>query len=41
MSKRIIICSDGTWNRPETKKDDKIYPTNANQGLDINKSLLI
>ncbi len=26
--KRIIICSDGTWNRPETGKK-KEYPTNV------------
>jgi len=28
MKKRIIICADGTWNRPESnlKKD---FPTNV------------
>ena len=25
--KRIIICADGTWNRPEQEQDD--YPTNV------------
>lgn len=28
--KRIVICSDGTWNRPETGKK-KEYPTNVLQ----------
>lgn len=27
--KRIIICSDGTWNRPETREDEDINPTNV------------
>ncbi len=27
--KRIIICSDGTWNRPETKDEDNVFPTNV------------
>ena len=28
MSKRIVICADGTWNRPE-KDPRKDYPTNV------------
>lgn len=27
MKKRIVICADGTWNRPEKNQDD--YPTNV------------
>ncbi len=26
MKKRIVICADGTWNRPE-KDLDKDFPT--------------
>lgn len=29
MSKRIIICSDGTWNTPDQKDDGVISPTNV------------
>ncbi|MEQ8907959.1 MAG: DUF2235 domain-containing protein [Vicingaceae bacterium] len=47
MGKRIIICSDGTWNRPETKGEE-IYPTNvikfargiAPKGLDGKKQIV-
>ena len=28
MSKRIVICADGTWNRPE-KDPRKDHPTNV------------
>ena len=28
MKKRIVICADGTWNRPE-KDLDKDFPTNV------------
>ena len=28
MSKRIVICADGTWNRPE-KDPQKEWPTNV------------
>ena len=28
MPKRIVICADGTWNRPE-KDPQKDYPTNV------------
>jgi uncharacterized protein (DUF2235 family) len=27
--KRIIICSDGTWNRPEELGDENSFPTNV------------
>ena len=29
MSKRIIICSDGTWNTPDQKDEGVISPTNV------------
>jgi len=29
MNKRIIICSDGTWNTPDQKQGDKYNPTNV------------
>jgi T6SS, Phospholipase effector Tle1-like, catalytic domain/PilZ domain len=29
MSKRIIICCDGTWNEPEGKKEGRRVPTNV------------
>ena len=28
MSKRIVVCSDGTWNRPE-KNPGEDFPTNV------------
>lgn len=28
MLKRIVICADGTWNRPE-KDPQKEWPTNV------------
>ena len=30
MPKRIVICADGTWNRPE-KDPQKEWPTNVLQ----------
>ena len=29
MSKRIIICCDGTWNEPENEKEGRRVPTNV------------
>jgi len=29
MAKRIILCFDGTWNEPETLKNDRVNPTNV------------
>jgi len=29
MTKRIVICCDGTWNEPESTKDDEKVPTNV------------
>ena len=29
MAKKIILCFDGTWNEPETLKDDRVSPTNV------------
>lgn len=29
MSKKIIVCSDGTWNKPDQKKGDKYSPSNV------------
>ncbi len=29
MAKRIILCFDGTWNEPETLKDNRVNPTNV------------
>ncbi|MEJ2201065.1 MAG: DUF2235 domain-containing protein, partial [Desulfuromonadaceae bacterium] len=29
MSKRIIICCDGTWNEPENEKEGRQIPTNV------------
>jgi hypothetical protein len=29
MTKRIVICCDGTWNEPETVESDRIVPTNV------------
>lgn len=32
MNKRIVICADGSWNRPE--KDFKVdFPTNVRRSL--------
>lgn len=28
MSKRIVICSDRTWNTPDQKQEGKYNPTN-------------
>lgn len=29
MSKRIIVCCDGTWNTPDQREDGKVCPTNV------------
>ena len=29
MNKRIVICCDGTWNEPESVKDERKVPTNV------------
>ena len=29
MSKRIVICADGTWNTPDQKNEGVISPTNV------------
>jgi hypothetical protein len=29
MTKRIVICCDGTWNEPESTKQDRKVPTNV------------
>jgi len=29
MAKRIILCFDGTWNEPESLKNDRLNPTNV------------
>jgi len=29
MSKKIVVCSDGTWNKPDQKKDDQYSPSNV------------
>lgn len=29
MKKRIVVCCDGTWNEPETIKDERKVSTNV------------
>ena len=29
MAKRLIVCSDGTWNRPDQRRGGEIRPTNV------------
>jgi hypothetical protein len=29
MSKRIVICADGTWNTPDQKDEGVVSPTNV------------
>ncbi len=29
MGKRIVICCDGTWNKPATEADKRAYPSNV------------
>ncbi len=29
MSKRIVICCDGTWNKPASEEDERVVPSNV------------
>ncbi len=31
MSKRLVVCCDGTWNKPDQLKDDHPAPTNVSK----------
>ena len=29
MTKRIVVCCDGTWNTPDQQEDGQVCPTNV------------
>lgn len=29
MSRNLVVCTDGTWNRPDQRDRDRVVPSNV------------